>query len=307
MQFLKKLSEHTSHSKSLKFHLHKHLAGVREGRSHKNVHASDLMKSGRDFCPREYCLLDIAKDKKAKGEFLSTSLAMTFAIGIEIEDLVVDWFAEMDKAIGNWKCLTCGAYAIFCKRPERCRTCKSKVFKHEQLRFVSQVSGVSCGVDMVVNLGGLKHTLVEIKTIDKEEFKKLVAPLAEHKFRTSLYPRIVEESDHAFKDRIDTTEAFVFYVSKGGFGCKDVDVLTWKTKGLLQDAEFSPFKEFLIKRNDALTDPRVELASKVLTYRQGGPMPKGICPTQFCDRAHKCAVTAMCFSGKYPHGEKPKS
>lgn len=304
VQFTKLVAQQNAHAHSLKFLLHKHLAGYKPARSTTNIHASDLMKDGVAFCPRMYCLLDIAKDKKPKDEFLSTSLRMTFEIGLSIEDAVVHWFADMGKAVGNWKCVYCGVVRFFCKRPIMCANCNCRMFTHDQIRFVSKTSGISCGVDMLVHLKGTKHTLVEIKTIDKEEFKKLVGPLAEHKWRTSLYPRIVDESDHLHKDKIDTTEAAVLYVSKGGFGCLDNDVRVWKTKGLLADADFSPFKEFFIARNDTATQEKVNLATKIKTYREGGPMPKGVCPTQFCDRASKCMVAPMCFSGKYPHGEQ---
>lgn len=284
---------------SLKYKLHKHLSGSGPGRSHRVIHASDLMKDDREFCPREFVLKDLT-GAKTREEFLPTALRMTFQIGLSIEEVVVDWFAEMGLSVGDWICTACRTKHEFRKRPTQCSTCENRLFKYEQLRFVSEVSGISGSVDTLVSLKGTKHTLVEIKTIDKEAFKSLAMPYAEHRWRSSLYPRLVEESLHPYKDRIDTTEALVFYVSKGGYGCLDPQVQGWKQSGLLDDWDYSPFKEFLVKRDDALTDAKVAEAQKVTAFRKGeAGIPKGVCSTSFCPRAKKCSMLSNCFSEKY--------
>lgn len=299
MKFLSKAAMLNGHKNSLKWHLHNHLAGWTPQRSHKIVHASDLMKDGKDFCAREFVLLDITK-KKPKDEFLTTSLQVTFQIGRDLQTSVVNWFADMGLAVGDWKCMSCGAMHSFQKRPHKCETCGCKAFHPEEVRFMSSKTGVSCGVDLLVDLGQAKHKMVEIKTIDKEEFKKLVMPLAEHRWRTSLYPRIAAESDSPYKDRVNLKEAVVLYTSKGGFGTLDDVVKGWKADGLLKDGDFSPFKEFQVARNDDATEAKCQEAKKVHLFRTGqGGIPKGICDTSFCKRAKNCPVMTDCFSGKY--------
>src|SRR3546814_3562070 len=98
-------------------------------------------------------------------------------------------------AIGDWEGMSCGAMHKFTKRPKVCQTCNCKSLRYKELRFVSAVSGASCGVDLAVDFNIGKLVPVEIKTIDKEEFKKLEMPLAEKRKRGALYCRILKEAD----------------------------------------------------------------------------------------------------------------
>lgn len=279
---------------SLQFLLHQHLSGPESGRPFKRVHASELTKQD-GLCPRLYALADILK-AQPKDEWLTTSSVVTFAIGRNVERNVVDWFADMKRIVGNWVCVSCGAVHEFQLRPLKCGTCGAKVFDHRETRFESEHSGASCGVDMLIKTSDPKLRLVELKSIDKDEFKLLKAPLAEHKWRTELYLRIVAESGHPKASLLDTSEAKILYVSKGGFGCADLGL-----KKLGINEGFSPFKEFSIKRNDKSTEPLSERARVVKRFRSGEiGMPCGVCPSALSKRAMSCPVRKECFSGDYP-------
>lgn len=292
-KFLKKVSEKKP-KHSVKYLLHAHLKGAQPGRSYKNIHASDLTKP-EGLCPRLYALADVTKAKPSD-EWLTTSSVMTFQIGRDQEKNIVQWFADMGKAIGHWKCNSCGTVYEFQPRPTQCKECGFKRFDHKEVRFESSVSSASCGIDLLLGLGEPKLRAVELKTIDKEEFKALKAPLAEHRWRTELYLRSIAESDHPFAKRVNTDEATILYVSKGGFGCADTQLKTW---GL--DESFSPFKEFVIKRDDESVQSLVDRASIVKRFRAGEiGMPQGLCPTAMCKRASGCSMRKVCFSGEYP-------
>jgi hypothetical protein len=166
------------------------------------------------------------------------------------------------------------------------------------MRFTSAYSGASCGLDLGLDLGLGKLVPVEIKTIDKDEFKTLVAPLAEHRQRTALYLRIISESDEPAAKSFSTKQARVLYASKGGYGCKDPEPAQW---GLYD--KFSPYKEFILDRNDEITETPTEKARQVHLFRKGeAGMPDGICPQSFCKRAKGCKVVKECWSGKFPAG-----
>jgi hypothetical protein len=132
---------------------------------------------------------------------------------------------------------------------------------------------------------------VEIKTIKQEEFRTLVAPIASHKLRSNLYMRLVAESDHEWKDAIDTQESRIIYFCKQGWGVKDPEVLKWgKDKG------FSPFKEFSVERDDSQTDAACERATPLHLYRNGEKVqiPR-ICATALVPTAQSCEVSDLCF------------
>lgn len=293
VSFLKKAKSFQPKN-SVKHLLHKHLATYEAGRSLKRIHASELTKPN-GLCPRLYALADVT-NAKPKDEWLSTSQAMTFQIGRDQEKNIVQWFGDMEKAICHWKCVSCGTVHEFQLRPHACKECGTKRFDHKEVRFESAVTGASCGVDMLLALDGKKLTAVEIKTIDKDEFKSLQAPLAEHRWRTQLYLRIIDESDHPSSKTVNTETAMVLYVSKGGFGCSDPELKKW---GLPE--QFSPFKEYEIKRDDAATDPLAARAKVVKDFRDGKVgMPCGLCTHAMSERAKNCVVKGPCFSGDYP-------
>ena len=293
MSFIKKTTDNIP-NKNLKFRLHNHLKGRDEPRSLERVHASEVTKPD-GFCPRYYALYD-KTSLGPQGQWLSTSEKVTFKMGHDLQDSVVNWFADMDLAVGNWSCLSCDTVHKLMKRPYKCTKCQAKGFKPIEVRFKSTYSDISCGIDMLVMLGGTKLIPVEIKTMDKDQFKALVAPLAEHRIRTSLYLKCIAESSHEFSEQVDTDNAKIFYVSKGGYGCADPDLFKW---GL--NEKFSPFKEFDIKRDDSILKD-LEVPALVLKEFRAGKsgVPCGICSTAMTKRATYCAMKKDCWSGDFP-------
>lgn len=276
---------------SPKYLLHRHLVYEEEARPYARVHASDLM--GRtDFCPREYAL-GLKYHNPRRSERRACAEAVTFAYGYSVEDLVRRWYREMDRAWGNWECLACQRLFEFQRCPNKC-SCGSKGFDYREITFRCQQTGVTCRPDLFLDFGRPRLTVLEIKSIDKEDIKKLVAPLAEHRFRTNGYMRIIENSDSPFKERIDCHDAYVLYTTKGGYGYKDEQIRRWK----LLDGDFSPFREFEVKRDDAATDHHFALAAMVDEYKRTGKVPLGICPTSVCQRAKRCRQADRCFSGE---------
>jgi hypothetical protein len=141
-----------------------------------------------------------------------------------------------------------------------------------------------------------KLHVTELKTMAPDEFKNLVAPLAEHRQRTVFYLQAVAQSGLELAQRIDTSEASVLYVSKA-FGCKDT---TLKENGI-KDAPFSPFKEFVIKRDDSLNATPLARARVLKVWRDTKEgMPAGICSNGLTPRAQSCSTCGACYSGKHP-------
>lgn len=285
----------------LKKYLHETLSGIDPPRTHKRIHASDVSNTDKEFCPRESALLDATKHKKA-GQFLGTAMRYTFDLGSAMADLLCNRWA-VDLVVGDWKCQGCGVVAQFCKKPKHCSECNCKNLLYQELRFTSQVSGISGGIDLMLHLPGTtKYRVVEAKSLDKDYFKKLETAYAEHRFRTNLYMRVIEESDSPWKGMIDTKNAIVFYMMKG-YGTK-TDFM--KEAGI-KDTPFSPFKEFKVKRNDEETEDVTLIAKQLYEFRKGtSGMPDRICPNTLAPRAASCTVRGVCFSKKYPVGMKCK-
>jgi hypothetical protein len=280
----------------LRYLLHHHLHTQVEARGVQRVHASALTSPDTEFCPRFYALAR-ATGMKLPQEWISTSESVTFHLGLSLQEAVVNWFAEMGRAVGHWVCQGCDKMQMFCLRPKECPQCGAVLFRPEEVRFESALTGASCGLDLLANVGGPKLRLVEIKTMAAEQFKGLVAPLAEHRLRTSLYLRIVEESAHEWTEQIETSRADVLYVSKSGYGCAVDDDF----KKLQLNEYFSPFKCYPVVRDDVATEKASRMAQTVKMYSDGEiGMPCGICATAMTERAKKCPAAKICFSGDFP-------
>lgn len=252
------------------------------------VHASDLTYQGEDFCPREYALHTI-EHKPKKGRAIGAAMRHTFDMGRDIEFRVRNQYLG-DLAVGHWKCASCNDVRVFCKRPKtgcdlegiNCR------WVYDEVRVMSD-EGITAGIDLLVDVGKPKLRLVEIKTMIKEEFVKLAAPLAEHRLRTTLYLHLVKNNT-ALADKIDTTTATVLYIAKS-HGNYNVD-----------HGSVSPFKEYEVPYKEALVEPYLELAKQFGRWKHHKTMPEQICKHSQTKRASKCAVAALCFSGQYAPG-----
>ncbi len=279
---------------SVKNEIHRRLAGWESPRPHFPLRASDLM-GDQEFCPREHAFLDMKVGKK-KASFVGTALRMTFNHGNFMEKQIRNNFLR-DMVVGNWECPVCAVtHPTFGKVPqENCPKCHSP-WEYQEPRFPDAYTGISGGVDMLLDIGGPKLLVVELKTIAPDNFKELLAPLAEHKFRTSLYLKLVEESKLPISASIDTTEARILYVTKS-FGVKDT---TLKELGI-KDAPFSPFKEFTILRDDSLAETVLRKARVLQVWRETKQgMPCGICYNGLVKRAQECSAISGCFTGKHP-------
>ena len=281
---------------TLKFELHKRIAGWEDPRPHFPLRASDLLKSTAEFCPREHAFMDLGVASK-KGSFVGTSLRMTFNHGGFMERQIRDVYLR-DIVVGEWECGICKhTHSTFGKAPKiKCPSCGwGHKWEYKEPRFADDATGVSGGIDMLLDIGQPKLLIVEIKTMTPEDFKTLAAPLAEHKFRTSLYLKLAESSKWEASDRVNTKESKILYVTKS-FGFKDE---TLKEAGI-KDAAFSPFKEFTILRNDDILSTPLAKAKVLKVWRdtkQG--MPCGVCSNGLTKRAQGCSAISSCFSGKY--------
>lgn len=278
----------------LMYHLHKALAGHDPARTTKRVHASELFHKDREFCPREFALLD-KLNKTRPDEFVSAASRYTFDAGNWHGNWLVHKLADKGLVLGDWQCRHCAHMYELQDRPDKCTKCKHKHFDHIEHRFKSLTSDVSCGVDVIRKTVSGKYRAVEIKSMKKEEFSALAGPLAEHKIRTNLYMRIIEDSSDPVRHKMDTKKAEIVYVLKGGWE-KFQKPKEWR----FEDDQYTVFKVFEIERDDTKTQTKFEHAIRLKEFREGKKgIPLGLCSSRYCQRAENCAVKQECFSGKY--------
>lgn len=270
--------------------LKKNMGGAREGRDRSIVHASDITKAS--FCPRQWALNDL-QQIKSKPEYLSTTQQATFDVGRATAKLLVEEWAG-DSVVGNWKCLRCEQTRTLCSKPLGiCPDAKGKdrshLWEYKEVCFESQSSNISGSIDSLFQFGTPYLRVTELKILSVDDFEKILAPMAEHRIRTSLYLHIVDESNSPYKSRFNLLEGTVFYVSRG-----------YGKKNDLWNGEVLPFKEFVVKRDEEIIKEPIQKAKALKIFREEGKMPTGICNTANDNFAKKCDACKICFSGDYP-------
>ena len=271
--------------------LKKSVGGYQPPRPMSTVHASDITKA--DFCPRHWALLELLdKENEKKGMYVGTALQATFDLGNAIAGVVINKWLR-DYAVGHWKCRRCHTFRTFQKYPGQNSCLKGMQcdWVYEEVVFKSPVLGVSGSIDVILDLGGPKYHPIELKIMAVKEFEDLVAPLAEHRIRTNLYLKLIDEDvEHPeWTSKIDTMMGKVLYVSRG-FGKKHPVY-----------NEILPFKEYdVVRSEDGLSEIAVR-ATLLKDFRADKTkIPVGICATPLSKYAEKCNTCMECFSGKFP-------
>lgn len=288
MGFLKRPSETTS-KLIIKELLHSKVGGSEEARGQETIHASDLTKQdnqwGVGYCPREVRLRELVDNApKRPPQFLPVATYVTFNEGRDKQRrLNEDWLVDI--MWGVWYCNVCKKVQVkFGLKPDACKKCKNNLWTYEEVRIIDYVSKTSGGLDAIVDVGNEKLHLIEVKIMKSDDFKTLQAPLSEHRVRTRLYLRQIEGSRQKFAKKIETEFAHVLYIMRG-HGCKQ------------EDGRISPFKEFIVERDDSEVQHFIGMAHALTISReQDHIIPAGVCKTQMDARAEKCPMAKTCFS-----------
>jgi hypothetical protein len=277
--FLKKL---TNKNHSVKELLLKSVGGSESARSPKELHASDLTRQDPTFCPREVALHRV-ENVPRKDQWVQHAMRVTWDEGRDKQ-----WRVNNDYLrpymVGPWHCTRCGDDVEWGGLPsaDGCKSPRGQhAWEYEEPVF-HHPSGFSGSLDGLVRFSSAVIRPLEVKIIKGDDFKTLKAPLAEHRVRTQLYLRLVAESTHPRTAEISTDCAHVLYIMRG-HGAKD------------EEGTITPFKEFVVKRDDTVVDKYVWMSESI----KAG-MPEGTCASMMDPRAKKCLVAKHCFSGKHP-------
>lgn len=291
MSWLRQAIHHTTKpTHSIIGVLKMHLGGSQPGRSMKVVHASDVTRT--EFCPRRWAFFDLF-EKDPPQDFVGTAMDVTYQMGLETERMLIEEWAGTS-VVGNWKCRHCGDQRSMVPQPNgRCSPLHPRKhdWAHVQMVIEAPEYGIQGAPDALFDIGAPQLVVTEIKTMNPVEFDGLLVPLPEHRLRTNLYMKLIDHSHHPWKGAINLQEARVLYVSRG-YGKMNAE---WN--------EILPFKEFVVKRNDADLAEFLKRAAALKAFRTIGLMPHGICTTALDKTAKKCSVVHPCFGGDYMAGK----
>lgn len=293
LKFLKRLRDDHLSQRSLVELLNDRLAGSEAARTHKELHVSTVTDDELGFCPRQYALLDVL-EQKLPAKYINAAQRVAFDQGTSLHDLCRNKWLRND-VIGCWKCRHCKEVRHFSKLPALKAEDTSHHHEwayHEEV-FVDPETHIEGSIDFMVDLGNGKLTIVEAKSIDKDQFAVLAGPIAKHRIRTQMYLMLIERAaPEKIRDQIDLTHGRILYISKG-YGKKHSEL-----------GKVIPLKEFSVTRNDEAVAKYFHLGHQLHQFRKGGALPGLTCTSHQDKRATNCPVCKQCFSGKYPAGVK---
>jgi hypothetical protein len=268
-------------------HLHNAMYDTEKPRSQKQIHASHVTN---EFCPRE--LIIVERDKvQLKAHPVPPPLRYTFDEGNDKQyRFNNDWMRPYH--YGHWKCRICatehtGYHPKDDPENDTSESCYAPEhqWEYQEMVFKDPVSGIIGSVDSILKLSSADPFLmVELKIMKGEDFRDLIAPLAEHTLRTMLYLYLIaHDKKNQMRKKMDLTKAHVLYMARG-YGYKHAD------HGV------SPFKDFVVERNDALVMPYVNKGYAATIARKEKLLPMRVCDSMTCPRAKKCPVSKQCWS-----------
>lgn len=263
----------------------KHLSQPRPPRSVLVTHASDLTKES--WCPRAAALHE-ASNTEPKAQYHPVGLKVTFENGdLLAEQLRAKWMGQ--RALGKWRCIKCNAHHTG-RKPDFNSPLCLHLWRYEELVFEWPEYEFTGAIDLFADLDHPegKATVVEIKTMNPEDFKSLKAPLAEHRIRTALYLALLERNKASLPFPVDTQTGIVLYISRG-YGTTNPDYHN----------DIIPFREFTVdNRPEDIKDP-LDRALVMKKFKAEKKLPEKTCKESWTEPAKWCSAVAQCFSGKY--------
>jgi hypothetical protein len=227
------------------------------------------------FCPRKDILSRVFP--KPEADYKPPEMQMVFDWGTAWHWFVQNhYFGPMGLLWGSWKCNRCERTVHETFMPEPCEKChhwkagavkrggfwtyiEPKVFNKEW-----KIPGHADGILILSKDPAGAKSLLEVKTINADDFKKLSGPKPEHAFQVNLYLWL-----------LGLDECWITYWTK--------------------DAKQTKPKVFQIKFDPAVPE---ETKRRIAFHREAlksGELCAGICPNDQCRSAIYCPWRSECY------------
>lgn len=223
--------------------------------------------------------------KKEIDRFSNPSLQMTFEIG----NAVHHWIQNTPNILGNnrygkWQCTSCNYTTLF-RGPITgdCPRCSAKAtaFVYKEIGLVlNNPYYLSGHPDMFVKTGNDIYNILEIKTINSNDFRSIKAPLINHLYQIHSYMLLTSYKKFKLSAHISNKESYVLYISKA------------------HESSNYPAKLYKITRDKNITK---DILSKLKSFKQGIENKILSNPDDTCVnsgfvnyKSKSCPVSAIC-------------
>jgi len=239
-----------------------------------HMHLSALLKNP---CVRQMRFNDTGKDNL---QSVTGGHRLVWALGRAVEKHVRDSYIKGVKGkgvLGNWSCL-CGAVkheGLFSAAWQECQRCRAKPTKYSEYTVFDHDAGISGNPDFPIYIGDTLH-VVEMKSMNGEQFDALTAPLPDHIYQAAGYRRMLINNNF----KVSNTVIIHYTTKKFMFG--------------------SPYKEYHVDVNkpqyDNVLDGMWAVANAVKASRAKGTIPKErVCSSINSPQAKNCPHITECW------------
>lgn len=240
------------------------------------THLSSLL----NVCPREHVLA--RRFNISRPEPVTGGHRIVWKFGRAVEDHVRDSLLaarERRGVYGIWKCVCKHtSHQGYYPPAATCPRCRQGLNHYHEIALIDPDNGVVGSPDMLLVERGW-FLPVEVKSMNKEDFDRLTAPVPDHALQVAGYWRIL----HVLGYRV-MPEARLIYVRKE---------FLWGGRNRV-------YKEFTIQPGPLapLTDAMFLAARDIQEHLQAGSTPERIqgCHSASCSRARSCSVSDVCWS-----------
>lgn len=201
-------------------------------------------------------------------------------IGRAVETHVRDSFIEGKERqgiYGEWRCT--------CKRLARvglyqsgspCRVCGDEAKHYFEPVLYDETNKIVGSPDLTTLIGSAWFTPTEVKSMNKEQFDKLEAPLPDHINQAAMYRHLYRQQGYAVHDKV-----IIMYTKKD---------FQWG----------SPYKEYHVDCTaplvQGMVDASIEQAALIKRSMETQTLPgRTLCTGPRSPRAKQCPVAHLCF------------
>lgn len=275
-RFVKSAAELESSQPPIDSLVYNRLMRTERDRDCDPIHASDLTK--KDFCAREIWLRR-HHEILGRERFIPAQLGWAFKFGDFLNDVLTNDILR-DTIYGEWECDRCHHRYVGMAK-DKCTKCANGRYKYREIVMTDAGLRVISSKDLFLahNNALLMH---EIKSMDKDEFRNIKAPLPEHQERTHLYMYLVRRNIAQYKALEKFLDRNYFYIS---YFCKCVG-LKHKDTG-----KVTPVRTFKLKYDPKIAAPFVERARLVA----GKTIPPPISEKRAHKHCRECTAKQLCL------------
>lgn len=238
------------------------------------THVSSLI----GVCARQAVLMQ--REDRGFTQKVTGGHRVMWRIGRAVEAHIRDQFIQANRfanVFGIWKCVCAHtSHRGFHPADTTCQRCNGRLDHYHELTLVDPDTETAGNPDLLV-FARNRYAIVEIKSMNHDQFSGIEAPLGDHVFQAGMYRKLMNGLGYPVHEQV----SIVYCTKQFKYG--------------------SPYKEYIVDVTtpelDAVLTDALASAKTIKGAKSMGTLPdRVVCPNPTCTRAKNCPVKESCWS-----------